>query len=786
MVRDLDSPDPRAAHSSKLAEMKRLAADISAARAAMLDRAREEERQRPEQVQGLTPRSPEPGMETGLRRVVAVATNPRRIRRAVVRRAHLGATVAQACRDIVRGEGGVKQAARKGLGLLLRDGIPGIRNELHRDQKEPLEEQGLISGRPSWYSGDAPTVSIVVLNWNRSDLTLECIESLWQNTSGHKYEIVVVDNGSRDSDVEQFARIDGPCRIVRLGVNRYFGEGNNIGVESAKGEFVVLMNNDVTVTSGWLEPLMAQIVQNPECGAAGPKFLYPDGLLQEAGGLLDDEGRSVQRGKFQDPTLPEFNQVAVVDYVSAACCLMRRADFLGVLGFDMMYEPAYYEDADLCMKLGQRGLSTMYVPTSVVVHHESVTTSDASHGLKLTTISELNRMKFVRRWETYLTTGKHIPAAVPADMGPCDNDRGKPTMGVYTPFELTPGGGERYLFSLIAEGLAQGRSVHLVTPTAYSRIRVAAMASMFGLDLSGVCLDTLKEALSLQQPYDEWVALGNQLVPPAPALGNRNTLICQFPFKAGLEQWRARDKWLLQYERILCYSDFAADTIKLRLAQAHMPALPVEVLTPPVELTAHPIRAGKSGIISAGRFFVGDHSKRQDLQIEAFRALVEEGSATGATLHLVGSSSPDPRHRQFLTDCMHAAEGLDVQFHVDAPLATMNELYAASSVYWHSSGLGVDPLLEPERCEHFGITPIEAMSYGTIPVVVGHGGPAATVRDGVDGFHYQSIEELVTITAGLLSSSDEELRTMRESARTRAGGFNHDAFARAAAKLFDW
>jgi glycosyltransferase involved in cell wall biosynthesis len=113
-------------------------------------------------------------------------------------------------------------------------------------------------------------------------------------------------------------------------------------------------------------------------------------------------------------------------------------------------------------------------------------------------------------------------------------------------------------------------------------------------------------------------------------------------------------------------------------------------------------------------------------------------------------------------------------------------LYAASSIYWHSSGLGVDPTVEPERCEHFGIAPIEAMAHGTIPVVVNNGGPAATVRDGIDGYHYDSVEGLAARTAELLSRTEDELRPMREMARSRAQQFSREAFGEALASTFDW
>lgn len=755
-------------HAEKVAEMARLRADVRAARAATASAG-----------DGATPA---PSYKA---RLVRLLRDPRRLGSALEYRARRAVGVASSVPQAIAREGGIRPTARKTLGLVLRDGPRGARVLYPVTVPAPRVPQAAPQPvDPSWYSTDAPEVSIVVLNWNRSDVTLDCLRSLWAHTSGHRYEIVLVDNGSRPADVAAFDSLDGPCTVVRLEVNRYFGEGNNIGVERAQAPLVVLMNNDVTVTPGWLEPLVEAVLGSDDCGAAGPKFVYPNGLLQEAGGLLDEEANSVQIGKFQDPDAPEFNRGRQVDYVSAACCLLRKEDFLRVLGFDLQYEPAYYEDADLCLKLSQLGLTTRYVPESRVVHHESVTTSDSSHGLELSSISEINRIKFLRHWGDYLRSGRHAAAPERVPVVACAPVAGRRTLGLYSPFELTPGGGERYLLTLAMAGLQRGLSVHLVTPAPYSQVRLSSLAAMFGLDLDGLCVTSLAEAERLA-PFDEWLAMSNQIVPPTRARGKRSSLICQFPFRAGLKEWRSRIALLADYEQVVVYSEFTAAAVRQRLQEAHVPAIPITILSPPVPVTEEPIRDHKAGIVSTGRFFAGDHSKRQDLQIEAFRRLAGMGLGDDLVLHLVGSSATDPRHRKFLADCMKAAEGLNIEFHVNASLAKVTELYASSSLYWHSSGLGVDVHEEPERCEHFGITPVEAMAHGTIPLVVNNGGPAATVRDGVDGYHYRTVEELAERTADVLGRTESERRPMREAARARAQEFSEAAFLDAAASLLE-
>ena len=107
-----------------------------------------------------------------------------------------------------------------------------------------------------WYREDAPAVSLIILNFNKSHLTAECLRSVWRHTEGYPYEIVVVDNGSDTEDFAALTAISGPFRLVRLQTNRFFGEGNNIGAESARADLVCFMNNDIIVTPHWLEPLM--------------------------------------------------------------------------------------------------------------------------------------------------------------------------------------------------------------------------------------------------------------------------------------------------------------------------------------------------------------------------------------------------------------------------------------------------------------------------------------------------------------------------------------------------
>ena len=196
-----------------------------------------------------------------------------------------------------------------------------------------------------------PELSVVIVNWNKSNMTLHCVMQLLINTSV-PIEIIIVDNGSRDEEFRKLIplRKINNLKITRLDVNRYFGEANNIGVEESKSDLICFLNNDAFVTKNWDKPLL-EAVNEQGYKASSPKFLFPDGRLQEAGGQINSCGQNVQFGKGLDANDPQFNFPMEVEHASAACLIMHKQTFAELGGFDLRYEPAYYEDADLSAKL---------------------------------------------------------------------------------------------------------------------------------------------------------------------------------------------------------------------------------------------------------------------------------------------------------------------------------------------------------------------------------------------------------------------------------------------------
>lgn len=199
---------------------------------------------------------------------------------------------------------------------------------------------------------------------------------------------------------------------------------------------------------------------------------------------------------------------------------------------------------------------------------------------------------------------------------------------------------------------------------------------------------------------------------------------------------------------------------------------PSEILTPPVTLQR---RAPKEPIIlSVGRFFdhAGGHCKKQLEMVSAFRTLVDRG-LRGWTYHLVGGCEPE--HMPYLSRVRSAAEGLPVKIHVGASGSVLKDLYSRASIFWHATGLGEDERRFPERSEHFGITTVEAMSAGAVPIVIGKGGQRETLVDRVHGRHFGKLNELVRFTWEV-AQDDSLRRRYSQAAEERAQSFGPDAF----------
>ena len=272
-------------------------------------------------------------------------------------------------------------------------------------QSGPLRLDEIESLRFSFLG--KPRVSIVIPVWNHWQHTYRCLRSVLENTEGVAYEVVIVDNGSTDKTIEMLKKVEN-VRMLRNGSNLGFAVACNQGAREAQGDHLLFLNNDARVTKGWLKAMVSLIDSDERIGVVGAKLIYPDGRLQEAGGMIFSDGRGWNFGNGDDPEKEIYNQIGEVDYCSGACLLVRKNLFNTLSGFDERYSPAYYEETDLCFASRKMGYKVLYNPKAVVIHYESVTAGKGP-SLDFKKYLEDNRNKFVEKWNDVLTDQDEHP-----------------------------------------------------------------------------------------------------------------------------------------------------------------------------------------------------------------------------------------------------------------------------------------------------------------------------------------------------------------------------------------
>jgi len=257
-----------------------------------------------------------------------------------------------------------------------------------------------------WPRVDAPAVSAVVVTYGdavvRSGTLLRTVAALKRH---HRRDVlptevvaVVHPDPSGATAAAWLRATTRGVHIVEPGRNLGFGGGCDAGIARARAEVIALVNPDLEVTEGWLEPLVAAL-DDPRVAIAAPPLLNPDGTVQEAGQVIFSDGGTEPIG---GPRLWTGDRNAIwfdrdVHYASAACWVLRRATYDRLGGFDPAYFPAYFEDADLAMRAAQQGLVTRLVVARPVVHHHDDPTPAAQ------ALAQASRRVFERRWARELT-----------------------------------------------------------------------------------------------------------------------------------------------------------------------------------------------------------------------------------------------------------------------------------------------------------------------------------------------------------------------------------------------
>ena len=258
---------------------------------------------------------------------------------------------------------------------------------------------------PEW---EKPLVSIVIPVYNEFDYTYGCLRSILENSGDIPYEIILADDCSTDL-TKEIRKVVSHIVIARTEENVRFLLNCNQAAKRAKGDYILFLNNDTEVHDNWLEPLVALMESDDTIGMSGSKLVYADGTLQEAGGIIWQDGSGWNYGNGQDASLPEFNYVKDVDYISGAAIMIRRDLWESIGGFDERYVPAYCEDSDLAFEVRKCGYRVVYQPASVVTHFEGISNgTDLTEGVKQYQVD--NSRKLREKWKEELD--RQYPNAV--------------------------------------------------------------------------------------------------------------------------------------------------------------------------------------------------------------------------------------------------------------------------------------------------------------------------------------------------------------------------------------
>ncbi|MDP2649435.1 MAG: glycosyltransferase family 4 protein [bacterium] len=355
-------------------------------------------------------------------------------------------------------------------------------------------------------------------------------------------------------------------------------------------------------------------------------------------------------------------------------------------------------------------------------------------------------------------------------------------IGVYDPYLDDVGGGEKYMLS-IAQCLSKK---HEVTLFWNNKEDIEIAKQRFNLSLEKVNLSAnifspgvsfLKRVL-VSRKFDCLIVLSDGSIPFV--LSKKLFLHIQRPIIGAGKSLKSRIK-LARVNKVFCNSYFTKSYIDRQLGTE------CSVLYPPIDLKPKKIEK-ENIILHVGRFRLTDITvggakdyKKQNVMIEAFKDMVKKGLTNWRFVLAVGVKEED---ETALSNLVESAKGAPIEFLINKSNDELWDIYSKSKIYWHASGYGEDLIAHPEFAEHFGISTVEAMGAGVVPVVINAGGQKEIIDDGLNGFLWDSLDELKEKT--LMLTREDTIRTsMAKEAAKKAETFAGDRFCEELKKMIE-
>ncbi|ADE16683.1 glycosyl transferase family 2 [Nitrosococcus halophilus Nc 4] len=539
-------------------------------------------------------------------------------------------------------------------------------------------------------------------------------------------------------------------------------------------------------------------------------------LINNAASEADEWGEVRDRG-FGEPDEGQFDSKEAVTALCGGAMLIRREALRGkpIFAGDFF---AYFEDTELSLRLREAGYGLAYCPESVIYHKHASSSKENSVFFRY--YVNRNRILFLAshypedlwksQWQETKAELDHLhsyyqnPSCTPEEQEFArkipqiftDWERLLPMIAeggflkrknrfykiaVYNNFWNTLGGGEHHA-CVIAQTLQRLGPVELISENDFS---IATLERQFGIELKFcrkriVSPEYLHYHPEATSQYDIFVnsAFGSDLK----CASRFSYYIVSFPYRLDDRPDEAKD-FLATYNGFLANSNYTAHWVK-QWWGVDSELLYPSVAIPNTDLT---LIQKEKRILNVGRFFKEGHNKKQLEMVKVFKWMKDNNILDDEwRLTFVGQVHHD--QIEYLDAVRQEAEGYPVDFHVDLPLDDLKYFYMKSAIYWHATGLNEDISKRPDLYEHFGITTVEAMSYGCVPIVINAAGQKEIVEHGRNGFVFGNEKELMEHTqycGNLFLTNKAQYDHLSYSARQRSYRFSREAAGEAFLKILE-
>ena len=260
-----------------------------------------------------------------------------------------------------------------------------------------------------------PKLSITIVNFNQKYFPRMCVESLRKSVTDFEYEIIFIDNNSTDESISylESAEKQGLIKLIKSPKNLGYGRANNLAAKNAKGEYILIMNNDITVEPDLLQKMVSYMENHSEIGILAPKLIYHSGHVQESCRrrmkLADLIAKRTPlrfippfKKKCEDYLMRDFShdKIQEVDLLVGAFLMMPKKVFDEIEGFDERYF-LFMEDFDICRKVWQKGYKVVYFPEVEAIHYHKRLSDGSIFGQltkKVFWIHAVSALKYFWKW----------------------------------------------------------------------------------------------------------------------------------------------------------------------------------------------------------------------------------------------------------------------------------------------------------------------------------------------------------------------------------------------------